>query len=293
MFDWIMRLLSSSATFLFPVFASYKALKTNDPQQVTPWLMYWVVIACVLVVEAYTDWLLRWFPFYYNLRCAFFLWLVLPQTQGATKLYLEYVHPFLTEHERDIENFISDAHEQLKAVGYSYLKQAIGHAQEIFFGIRVNQRPETPTHETYTNFLLSRFKLSPLSTPAAEKPQPPASPASEFYNSISSTLTSMATTAAAAPAPAPADKVEDEKAKFIAAQQAKLRLAMAALDLEMASMKNSGGDQGFFKSPSGASLSDFENISMTEAADGQWAANNWMKPQAPLTPPAERATAVA
>lgn len=51
---------SSIATFLFPVFASYKALKGNDPAQLAPWLMYWVVLACVLLVENWFEWLLVW-----------------------------------------------------------------------------------------------------------------------------------------------------------------------------------------------------------------------------------------
>lgn len=51
---------SSVATFLFPVFASYKALKNNDPAQLTPWLMYWVVLAVGLLVESWVGWILVW-----------------------------------------------------------------------------------------------------------------------------------------------------------------------------------------------------------------------------------------
>lgn len=51
---------SSVASTLFPLFASYKALKTADPAELTPWLMYWVVLACVLLVESWTGWLLVW-----------------------------------------------------------------------------------------------------------------------------------------------------------------------------------------------------------------------------------------
>lgn len=51
---------SSVASFLFPVFASYKALKANDPAQLTPWLMYWVVIGCVSFIESWVGWILVW-----------------------------------------------------------------------------------------------------------------------------------------------------------------------------------------------------------------------------------------
>jgi hypothetical protein len=59
---------SSIASFLFPLFASYKALKTSDPAQLTPWLMYWVVLACALLVESWTDWILVWYGAYPLLR---------------------------------------------------------------------------------------------------------------------------------------------------------------------------------------------------------------------------------
>jgi hypothetical protein len=51
---------SSIPTFLFPVFASYKALKTSDPALLTPWLMYWVVLAIALFAESWVGFILVW-----------------------------------------------------------------------------------------------------------------------------------------------------------------------------------------------------------------------------------------
>ena len=59
-----MRVGRSVAAFLFPIFASYKALKANDQHQLTPWLMYWVVIACVIVVENFFGWFLNLYTSY-------------------------------------------------------------------------------------------------------------------------------------------------------------------------------------------------------------------------------------
>jgi len=56
--DW--QTTSSVASFLFPLFASYKALKTWDPAELTPWLMYWVVLSCALLAEAWLGWFLVW-----------------------------------------------------------------------------------------------------------------------------------------------------------------------------------------------------------------------------------------
>ncbi|EFW13550.1 hypothetical protein CPSG_09897, partial [Coccidioides posadasii str. Silveira] len=54
MFGIIADLLSSVLTVLFPIFASYKALRTSDVSQIAPWLMYWVVLSIVLLVESWT-----------------------------------------------------------------------------------------------------------------------------------------------------------------------------------------------------------------------------------------------
>jgi CHASE2 domain-containing sensor protein len=52
---------SSVITILFPVFASYKALRTSDPSQLAPWLMYWVVLSVILLAESWTVFIIGWY----------------------------------------------------------------------------------------------------------------------------------------------------------------------------------------------------------------------------------------
>jgi len=40
------------------------------------------------------------------------LWLILPQTQGATYLYNTFVDPTLTRHEKEIDSTLGMAHEK-------------------------------------------------------------------------------------------------------------------------------------------------------------------------------------
>ncbi|RKF60430.1 Uncharacterized protein T19C3.4 [Erysiphe neolycopersici] len=156
MFDTFAGLLSSIPTFLFPVFASYKALKTSDPALLTPWLMYWVVLACALFIESWTA-----VPFYSWIRLAFLLYLILPQTRGANFLYLTRVHPFLQKNEHLIDEFISSAHGRAKAAGVMYLKQVIEFVKMNFLGFPPKEPtpPSTPTKLGYTQSLLARFSL--------------------------------------------------------------------------------------------------------------------------------------
>lgn len=54
------EIIRSIITILFPIFASYKALRTSDPAQLTPWLMYWVVLSCFSLIESWTWFILAW-----------------------------------------------------------------------------------------------------------------------------------------------------------------------------------------------------------------------------------------
>ncbi|KAK4126975.1 hypothetical protein N657DRAFT_640859 [Parathielavia appendiculata] len=165
MFDIFAKLLSSVASFLFPLFASYKALKTSDPAQLTPWLMYWVVLACVLLVESWTEWFLCWIPFYAYIRLLFLLYLVLPQTQGARLIYEEHVHPLVEQNEAAIEEFIASAHDRLRNAGIAYLKNAIEFLKTNVLGLPPSPEPasapEPQTPHSYTQALLARFTMPP------------------------------------------------------------------------------------------------------------------------------------
>ena len=94
-------------------------------------MMYWIVFALFLAVETFTDVFISWyghrgsagrgeglpppprpaprwtsplcphrFPFYYEVKVAFVLWLLSPYTRGASMLYRKFVHPSLSRHEK-------------------------------------------------------------------------------------------------------------------------------------------------------------------------------------------------
>ncbi|KAJ5787147.1 TB2/DP1/HVA22-related protein [Penicillium paradoxum] len=161
MFGIFADLMSSVLTILFPVFASYKALRSSDPSQLAPWLMYWVVLSIILLAESWTVFIIGWFPFYSWIRLGFMAYLVLPQTQGARLLYQDYVDPFLTHHEREIEEVIGRTHERAKVLGLQYFYQAIDLIRVKVLGLPP-QRPATPPQPgaaSYAQSLLSRFNI--------------------------------------------------------------------------------------------------------------------------------------
>ncbi|KAI4604040.1 hypothetical protein KJ359_000167 [Pestalotiopsis sp. 9143b] len=260
MFDIFPKILSSIASFLFPLFASYKALKTSDPAQLTPWLMYWSVLSCALLVESWFEFILVWVPFYAYARLLFLLYLVLPQTQGARHLYETYLHPYLEDNEAQIEDFIASAHDRLKAAGMAYLKQAIEMLKTKVLGMPPTREDEAASDirakeapQTYTQSLLARF-----SVPSAKWGGVGSSAASagstgqDFYNMLAGAVSAATGVNALGAAGAGAygggsreagaansgnlipDNIRGagEKMNFIANQRKNLSFLLAALDKE-------------------------------------------------------------
>ena len=63
--------------FIFPAFKSIKAMETRNSNEVTQWLVYWVVYSFFSVIEIFADALVYWIPFYYRFKLGFLLWAML------------------------------------------------------------------------------------------------------------------------------------------------------------------------------------------------------------------------
>ncbi|NXT83425.1 REEP4 protein, partial [Zapornia atra] len=76
------------------------------------WMMYWIVFALFMATETLTDLFISWFPFYYEVKTAFVLWLLSPYTRGSSLLYRKFVHPTLSKKEKDIDTYVLQARER-------------------------------------------------------------------------------------------------------------------------------------------------------------------------------------
>ncbi|KAG6031980.1 hypothetical protein E4U41_007366 [Claviceps citrina] len=267
MFDLFAMLLSSIASFLFPIFASYKALKTSDPTQLTPWLMYWVVFSICLLVESWFSFVLFWVPFYGYIRLLFFLYLILPQTQGARVLYEAKVHPFLQDNEHTIDDFIGSAHDRLKTAGIAYVRRAIDYLKTRVLNLPPTEQHATPSagpagassasHGYYTQSLLARF-----SVPTAPWASAGANTGNDFYNLLANAVSAATTTTTGGGGGSSARSMSSsssssgatlipphlrgsaERMNFIAAQRERLNVVLGALDREAQQIqrRDGGGD---------------------------------------------------
>lgn len=95
--------LTSLLGFVYPFWASYKALDTNSKEDDTQWLIYWVVYSFFTILEYCSDFFLGWFPFYFLFKCVFLIWCMCPfPWNGASYLYRRVIFPFMKRYETQL-----------------------------------------------------------------------------------------------------------------------------------------------------------------------------------------------
>ncbi|XP_078095660.1 receptor expression-enhancing protein 1-like isoform X1 [Mustelus asterias] len=113
MVSWLIsRLVVLTFGTLYPAYTSYKAVKTKNVKEYVRWMMYWIVFAIFTTIETFTDIFISWFPFYYEIKVAFVVWLLSPYTKGASMIYRKFIHPTLSSKEEEIDCYISQAKER-------------------------------------------------------------------------------------------------------------------------------------------------------------------------------------
>lgn len=102
-------LLSDIIGLIYPVYGSFLAIESNDKDDDTQWLTYWVIYALFDLMEVFADILLFWFPFYHAFKLGFLIWCYLPSTQGATFMYKHVVRPMFDKYSTKVESAVDAA----------------------------------------------------------------------------------------------------------------------------------------------------------------------------------------
>lgn len=102
-----MSLFTNVVGFIYPAYASFKAIESDEKDDDTQWLTYWVVYAAFTICESFADVILSYMPFYYAFKFGFLLWCMLPATNGAKIVYTQLLAPFLKKHEARVDSHIA------------------------------------------------------------------------------------------------------------------------------------------------------------------------------------------
>jgi receptor expression-enhancing protein 5/6 len=96
--------------FLYPAYASVKAIESSDKDDDTQWLTYWVVYSAFSIAEFFSDIFLSWFPLYFLFKCMFLCWCMAPFSwNGSEFIYRRFIQPFVMKHESEAEALLSQA----------------------------------------------------------------------------------------------------------------------------------------------------------------------------------------
>ena len=79
--------------YLYPAYASVRAIESEGTDDDTQWLTYWLVFSLFKLAEGVMDSLLQYIPFYYILKIVFLVWCFYPGTDGALVVYSYAIKP--------------------------------------------------------------------------------------------------------------------------------------------------------------------------------------------------------
>jgi len=103
--------------FLYPAYASFKAIESKGTEDDTLWLTYWVVYSFFNLLEFFSDWLLFWLPFYFLLKLVFLVYLFHPTYRGAVFIYSRFIRQFLGKYEKSIDRKASEVSKAASEAG--------------------------------------------------------------------------------------------------------------------------------------------------------------------------------
>jgi receptor expression-enhancing protein 5/6 len=79
--------------YMYPAYASVKAIESNTKDDDTQWLTYWLVFSLFKLVEGIAEPLIHLIPFYFVGKVAFLVWCFYPGYEGAKVVYSNFIKP--------------------------------------------------------------------------------------------------------------------------------------------------------------------------------------------------------
>lgn len=99
-------ILITAVTVLYPAVHSIRAIETDGKDDDKVWLTYWMVFGLFTTAETFFGFVFYIIPYWDWLRMGFFIWLLLPNFNGAAVLYNGVIKNLLSQNKDLINKWI-------------------------------------------------------------------------------------------------------------------------------------------------------------------------------------------
>ena len=94
---------------MYPAYNSYKVIQSKDMEEYVNTITYWVVFSLFTAVEQIVDRLLEnIFPYFYEFKILFVVWLVASFTKGYSYLFSWLVQPVMMRIEVKVDDILNE-----------------------------------------------------------------------------------------------------------------------------------------------------------------------------------------
>jgi len=100
-------ILVTCITVLYPAVHSIRAIESPEKDDDKVWLTYWMVFGLFCVAETFFGFVFYFIPYWDWLRLGLFIWLLLPNFNGAKVLYDGVIRNLLSQNKDLIQKWIS------------------------------------------------------------------------------------------------------------------------------------------------------------------------------------------
>ena len=100
-------ILVTAITVLYPAVHSIRAIESEDGgDDDKVWLTYWMVFGCFTVAETFLGFIFYFVPYWDWIRLGLFIWLLLPNFNGAKIIYEGFIQKLISQNKHHIKKWI-------------------------------------------------------------------------------------------------------------------------------------------------------------------------------------------